>query len=139
MAKDKIFRFEGKEKSDEEFIIRFQAAVQEFMDIYDDHKSRTMYRLLWEISRNIYDHAYGWGYLRLTELEGGSLEFEIGNSEIPESEKSGLVKKRTRPSTGVGLGSDRKPGMIRGLAEYLEVAMTIDIPGGYIFRGVFKK
>jgi hypothetical protein len=139
MIRERTIKFEGTETSESEFHENFSKVFEDFVRIDEGPSGRIMYRLAWEIVRNIFDHAYGWGYMRLTEISKGTIEFEIGNSEIPDSERASLVKRRTSPSSGVGLGRNGKPGMIQERAEYLGIALTIDIPGGYIYRGVYKK
>ena len=122
--------------------------VTGFEDLYDSQVFKiipiknpdeiVLLRVLWEIARNIRDHNYGWGYLKIERSIGGLIKFEAGNSKIPELAKK-ILYERDRTKGGSGLGSEEKKGMIFGLAEFLGVKLEVDIAAGYVYRGVYKK
>ena len=99
----------------------------------DNHGELTVLRVLLEIVKNIHDHAFGWGYLILKRLEDGSLEFEAGNTILPESAIPELPEKDWK-NFGLGLNE----GMIFGYAKSIGLVLTFDVKSGYVFRGTYK-
>jgi len=138
----KTITFEGRGESGDAFCNHFFKEIESFISLTDGPRSQCLLRMLLEIVRNIYDHAEGWGYLKLSELENNCVEFEIGNLDKSESSPKCTLKhfgKKSWDNHGAGLGCDGKQGMIFTYAESIDLQLNMDIQNGYVFRGVFKK
>lgn len=129
---DITINFLGRQESEDDFAQEFNLV----MDRLSESKSDLiLYRILWEIVRNIYDHNGGWGYLKLRQMND-YLEFEIANTK-PTNPTETLLD--SGPNFGIGLGTETQPSMIFGYAKEIALELSLDVSSGYLFKGRMKR
>lgn len=98
---------------------------------------------VWEIVKNIYDHADGKGQLTLKKEEGG--ENELFHFEIKDfgTQSYDLAKIKETGSTKidskVNFGNGLQGGMIEGMAEDLSITLRIDTSSGFCYAGTYPR
>lgn len=142
ISKSKRIESSGRRGSGDDFCGYFLQEAEAFISLDEGNNRQYLLRILLEIARNIFDHAGGRGYLELRESRDGRLEFEIGNSDGPvlrEEEAHNDSGAKSWNNGGAGLGREGAPGMIFAYAKSIGLHLNLDIPRGYVYRGVLRK
>ncbi len=124
--------FDGEDLNRQNFLSHVGAAVRIFIG-----ETMTLDALVNEIVKNIFDHAGGKGFLLITKDQGGrNFEFIIrdegqGSYDFEKCLTGPSRLAGNKINCGLGLG------IIRDLAESLNIDLSIDTSKGFSYSGKY--
>jgi anti-sigma regulatory factor (Ser/Thr protein kinase) len=124
--------FDGSDTDRQHFLHRIREAVMAYTG-----ERMTLDALINEIAKNIFDHAEGRGYLRITK-QGNDFHFLIKDEG---TESFDFKTCSTQGSRLAGNGVNHGIGLdcITGIAEGLRIDLIIDTTKGFSYSGVYHK
>jgi hypothetical protein len=126
--------FKGKEKPRQEFIQEFLRVVSEFVD---EPMNSPLPRLLYEIAKNIYDHADCSGKLSLIWRDLDHCEFEMSdNGTMPHDlefcRQNSRLAGKTDVNCRLGLGIIQDISSMENFENF-----HVDTTRGFKYSGVY--
>ena len=116
-----------------------------FLDFFEDilgglkdsSRSIQFYMLLWEMIKNIYDHAEGRGEV-IFSIQDNDIHFVVrdfgtASFDLEQIKKVSSTKFGNRMNYGLGISG----GLIEGYARGIDVDLKIDTSHGFCYSGIY--
>ena len=137
--KRKEIVFEGNDISREEFEGNFLNFFDDFLGSLETNPQHIQfYTLLWEMIKNIYDHAEGKGkvILSMQNLQVDFLvkDFGTANFDLNKIKVHGSTKLGNGINSGLGLCM----GLIEDSAKGIDIDLKINTSRGFCYTGIYK-
>ncbi len=138
MRKNRII-FNGNSIPREKFRENFQNFFEDFLGDLSKHPQHIQfYTLLWEIVKNIYDHADGQGEVVLS-VEACELHFVVRDFGTKSFDLEKIKKiGSTKCGNGVNFGFGIVGGGINSLAKGIGISLELDTSQGFSYSGDYK-